>query len=115
MVLKLLKWIALSIFRTTNPRTTEDTVYLQRHHFLLDIEFTNWHLPFLFMFPEQIVPARKHSELRVVFNPCSNMTSDVLCTSFCLGFISLDNVVSQLYIIYFVDSAWYKTSLAAER
>ena len=43
----------------------------------------------------QIVPARKHSDLKVVFNPYSSMTCDVWCSSFSLGFISLDNIVSQ--------------------
>ncbi|XP_028403887.1 deleted in lung and esophageal cancer protein 1-like isoform X2 [Dendronephthya gigantea] len=49
-------------------------------------------VPFKIKQPQQIVPARKHSDLKVVFTPCSNMTSDVVCNSFTLGFISLDSI-----------------------
>lgn len=40
---------------------------------------------------QQIIPARKHSEIRVIFSPFSNEVTDISCSSFALGFISLDN------------------------
>lgn len=51
----------------------------------------------IFLLHNKIVPARKYCDMKVIFSPKANVVSDVFLSSFCLGFINLDEKVSICY------------------